>query len=74
MRPQSEHRQDRLQDSAGTLFAEGINFLAGETDEEAVLLLVVRDELDDVSDGGGHGDPLDGRLPPQLLRHSPLLL
>lgn len=63
-----------LDNSTRALFAEGVDALAGEANEQAILLLMVADELDDVGHGLGDGDSLDGGFPAQLLRNSALLL
>lgn len=63
-----------LDEGAGALLAEWINPLAGEAVQEAVILLVFVDELDDVGDRLRDEHALDGGLAAQLLRHSALLL
>lgn len=47
-----------LQDGTGALFTERIDFLACEADEQAIFLLVVGDELDNVSHRLGHRNTL----------------
>lgn len=59
---------------AGALLPERVDPLAGEADEEAVLLLVLRDVLDDVGDRLRHRHALDRRLATQLLGDGALLL
>lgn len=63
-----------LKKNTAALLTERVRLLRAEADHQAVLLLVVRDELHDVLHGLRHGDAFDRRLAPQLLRHLPLLL
>lgn len=60
-----------LQDGAAALFPERVDLLAGEADEQAVLLFMLGDVFDDVGDGLGHWHSLDCSLATQLLRHHP---
>lgn len=63
-----------LQNSTGALLAEGVDLLTGEADQEAVLLFVIGDELDDVGHRLRHGYALYRGFPAQLLGDSALLL
>lgn len=60
-----------LQDSAAALFPERVDLLAGESYQQAVLLLVFGDVLEDIRDGLGHGHTLDCSLATKLFRHHP---
>lgn len=63
-----------LEESARALFTERVYPLAGEAYEQAVLVFVLLDVLDDVANRLGDRKPFDGGLPAQLLRHGALIL
>lgn len=70
--PQSEGRQRlgnvncrlKLQHIATALLPEGVGFLGAEANKQAVLLLMVVDELDDVLGSLRHEHPLKGCFAP----------
>lgn len=61
----------RLQDGAAAFFAERVDLLAGEADQQAVFLLMLGDIFHDVGDGLRDGHPLDCSLTSQLLGYHP---
>lgn len=63
-----------LKNLTGTLLTEWIHFLAGETDQKAVFLLVLGDIFDDVRTCLRHGHSLNVGLTTQLIDHVTLLL
>lgn len=63
-----------LQNLAGALLPERVDLLRGESHQQTILAFVFRYVLDNVRDGLGDRNALDGRLPPELLRDGPLLL
>lgn len=69
--PASWEPRGALQDGAAALFPEGIDLLAGEADEQTVLLFMLGDVLDDFRHGLGDGHSLDGSFATQLFRHHP---
>lgn len=63
-----------LKDFTRALLTERVDFLAGEANQQAVLLLVLGNVFDDVGARLRHGHPLDVCLASQLVDHVALLL
>lgn len=60
-----------LQDGAAALFPEGVDLLAGESDQQAIFLFMLGDVLDDFRDSLCDWKSLDCSFATQLLRHGP---
>lgn len=60
-----------LQDSTAALLSERIHLLAGEANEQAILLLVLGDKLHDLANGLSYRNALDCSFATQLFRHRP---
>jgi hypothetical protein len=69
--PAKSETSERLQNGAAALLSEGIDLLAGEADEQAVLLLMLGDVFDDLRHCLGDGQSLDCSFATQLFRHHP---
>lgn len=71
---QQPRRGNGSNDIARALLPKRIHLLTGETDQQTVLLLVLRNVFNDIGRGLCDGHPLDGRLATQLFDHAALLL
>lgn len=65
------HAWKCLQDGAAAFFPKGVDLLAGEADEQTILLLMFGDVFNNVRDGLGNRQPLDGSFATELFRHHP---